>query len=148
MTTEKKQKKGPSETDIQKIVNYYFYTRGLSLEEIKEDAKKKKIIYSRHTRPAKSILELAGSVQEAQRAIGLVASWAQSRKLEYSLETVLKKWLELNQLKPKEIPEKPFYNNMPLIWNKARGKWYAIDDGGEWLEFVGKESDIEWRKQE
>ena len=38
-------KKQREETNIQKIVNHYFETKGLSLEEIKKDAKKKKIIY-------------------------------------------------------------------------------------------------------
>ena len=52
-------------TEIQEIVNYYFQTKGLTLDQVKEDAKKKKIIYSRYTRPAKQLLELAGSVEKA-----------------------------------------------------------------------------------
>jgi len=43
------------ETDIQEVVNHYFSTKGLSLEEIKENSRKKKIIYSRYTRPAKEL---------------------------------------------------------------------------------------------
>ena len=140
-----KKTKKETETDIQKIVNHYFYTRGLSLDQIKEDAKKKKIIYARYTRPAKEILTLAGSTKKAQGAISRVADWAQSRNLEYSLETVAKKWLELDRLRPKEISKKPFYKNMPLVWSKTKNKWYAINDDGEWLEFVGKESDIDWK---
>lgn len=30
------------ETAIQKIVNHYFYTKGLTLEQIKDNAKRKK----------------------------------------------------------------------------------------------------------
>ncbi len=133
------------ETNIQKIVNYYFYTRGLSLDEIKENAKKRRIIYGRYARAAKEILELAGSTEKAKKAISRVAEWAQSRNLEYSLETVAKKWLELDRLKPKEIIKKPFYRKMPLVWSKSKNKWYAINDDGEWLEFVGKEKEIEWK---
>ena len=133
------------ETAIQQIVNHYFYTKGLSLEQIKNDAKKRKIIYSRFTKPAKQLLELAGSVEKAKKAISKVAQWAGSRNLDYAIETVFKKWLELDQLKPKEIVKKPFYDNKPMVWSRTKKKWYVIDDDGTWLEFAAEESDIEWR---
>ena len=133
------------ETDIQQIINHYFYGKGLTLEEIKKDAKKKKIIYSRFTRPAKQLLELAGSVKKAEEAIDRVAKWAQSRNLDYAIETVFKKWLELDRLKPKEIVKKPYYQGNLMVWSEARKKWYVIDPYGEWLEFADKESAIEWR---
>ncbi len=133
------------ESNIQKIVNHYFKTKGLSLDEIKENAKKRKIIYSRYTRPAKQLLELAGSVRAAKSAITKVAKWAKSRNLDYAIETVFKKWLELDRLKPKEIVKKPFFRNDPMIWSTSRKKWYVIASDDEWKEFVGKESDIEWR---
>jgi len=97
------------ETDIQEVVNHYFSTKGLSLEEIKENSRKKKIIYSRYTRPAKELIELAGSTKKAKQAITTVANWAKSRNLDYSIETVFKKWLELYKLKPDEIIKKPYY---------------------------------------
>ena len=142
---EKKQKKQREETAIQEIVNHYFFTKGLTLEQIKDDAKKKKIIYSRFTKPAKQLLELAGSVKKAKKAIDKVAEWANSRNLDYAIETVFKKWLELDRLKPKEIIKKPFFDNKPMVWSQTKKKWYVIDDDGQWLEFAGKESDIEWR---
>lgn len=134
-----------TETDIQKIVNYYFKTKGLSLEQIKLDAKKKKIVYSRFTRPAKQLLTLAGSISKAKAAIKKVATWAKSRKLDYSIETVFKKWLELDRLKPKEIVKKPFYYNDPMVWSEAKKKWYVIDKEGAWLEFADKEDKIKWK---
>jgi len=140
-----KNKKEQTESAIQEIVNHYFYTKGLTLEQIKEDAKKKKIIYSRFTRPAKQLLELAGSVQKAKEAINVVAEWAKSRDLDYAIETVFKKWLELGRLKPKEIIKKPFYQGNPMVWSETKRKWYVIDETGTWLEFAGKESEIEWR---
>lgn len=136
------------ETDIQKVVNHFFETKGLTLDEIKESAKKKKIIYSRFTRPAKELIELAGSVSKAKEAITIVVNWANSRKLDYSIETVFKKWLELDKLKPKEIVKKPYYNNQPMVWSQAKKKWYVIDDNGEWLEYADKENKIEWRIEE
>ena len=87
------------ETDIQKVVNHFFETKGFTLDEIKKSAKKRKIIYSRFTRPAKELIELAGSVSKANEAITIVANWANSRKLDYSIETVFKKWLELGKIK-------------------------------------------------
>jgi hypothetical protein len=140
-----KKEKKREETNIQEIVNHYFYSKGLSLEQIKKDAKKKKIIYSRFTRPAKQLLELAGSVKKAKKAIDKVAEWASSRSLDYAIETVFKKWLELDRLKPKEIVKKPYYQDNPMVWSESKRKWYVINEHGDWLEFAGKESDIEWR---
>jgi len=133
------------ETAIRQIVTFYFKTKGLSLDEIKRDAKKRKIIYSRFTKPAKQLLELAGSVKKAKQAIDKVAKWAKSRDLDYAIETVFKKWLEMNRLKPKEIVKKPFFQGKPMIWSQTKRKWYVISDDGEWLEFAGKESEIIWK---
>jgi len=133
------------ETAIRSIVTHYFKTKGLSLKELKKSAKKRKIVYSRFTKPAKQLLELAGSVENAKKAIDKVAKWAKSRGLDYAIETVFKKWLELDRLKPKEVVKKPFYRGDPMIWSETKRKWYVIDQNDEWLEFAGKESDIEWR---
>jgi Holliday junction resolvasome RuvABC DNA-binding subunit len=133
------------ETAIRQIVTHYFKTKGISLEQLKKYAKKRKIIYSRFTRPAKQLLELAGSVKKAKEAINIVAEWAKSRDLDYTIETVFKRWLELDRLKPKEIIKKPYYQGNPLVWSETKRKWYMISPEGEWLEFAGKESEIEWR---
>ena len=42
---DKKIKREDEETAIQQIVNHYFFSKGLTLNKIKKDAKKKKIIY-------------------------------------------------------------------------------------------------------
>ena len=133
------------ETKIRQIVTHYFETKGVSLEKLKKNAKKRKIIYSRFTKPAKQLLELAGSVKKAKEAIGKVAEWAKSRDLDYAIETVFKKWLELDRLKPKEIVKKPFYKGDPMVWSETKRKWYVIDKDGSWLEFAGKKSDMEWK---
>ena len=137
--------KSMKETDIQKVVNYYFKTKGLNLDKLKEDARKKKIVYSRFVRPAKQLLELAGSLREAKKAITKVAKWAKSRNLDYAIETVFKKWLELDKLKPKEVVKKPFFRGDHMIWSQTRKKWFVITEDDEWKEFAGKEEDIEWR---
>jgi len=137
--------KEKKETDIQEVINHFFYTKGYTLEKIKEDAKKKKIIYSRFTRPAKELIELAGSKKKAKEAITIVSEWAKSRKLDYAIETVFKKWLELDKLKPKEIVKKPFYNDQAMVWSQMKKKWFVISDDGEWLEFAGDEKEINWK---
>ncbi|MCK4453774.1 hypothetical protein KAU51_00250 [Candidatus Parcubacteria bacterium] len=133
------------ETAIRQIVTHYFQTKGLSLGELKQNAKKRKIIYSRFTKPAKQLLELAGSMEKAKKAISTVAEWAKSRNLDYAIETVFKKWLELDRLKPKEVVKKPFYRGDPMVWSDTKRKWYVIDKNGQWLEFADKESKIEWK---
>lgn len=141
----RKREKSPTETAIQQVVNHYFFSKGLSLEKIKRDAKKKKIVYSRFTRPAKQLIELAGSVKKAKDAITRVAEWAQSRGLDYAIETVFKKWLELDRLKPKEVVKKPFFRGDPMVWSETKKKWFVVTPDNEWLEFAGKESEMEWR---
>jgi len=133
------------ETAIRQIVTHYFKTKGISLQELKENAKKRKIIYSRFTKPAKQLLELAGSLEKAKEAMDKVANWAISRNLDYSIETVFKKWLELDNLKPKEVVKKPFFRGLPMIWVETKKKWFVIDRYGDWLEYAGKIADIEWR---
>lgn len=133
------------ETAIRQIVTHFFQSKGLGLQELKNNAKKRKIIYSRFTKPAKQLLELAGGIEPAKKAIDTVAAWATSRKLDYTIETVFKKWLELDTLKPKEAVKKPFYLGDPMIYSEPRKKWYVISKTGEWLMFAGKEKDIEWR---
>lgn len=133
------------ETAIRQIITHFFQSKGLSLQELKENAKKRKIIYSRFTKPAKQLLELAGSVEKAKKAISKVADWANTRKLDYAIETVFKKWLELDRLQPKEIVKKPFYRGDPMIWSETKKKWYVISKHGDWLEYVGKKEDVEWK---
>jgi len=130
---------------IRQIITHYFKTKELSLAELKKNAKKRKIVYSRFTKPAKQLLTLAGSVEKAKAAISKVAGWAKSRDLDYAIETVFKKWLELDKLKPKEIVKKPYYKGDSMVWSEVKRKWYVIDQNGDWLEFADKESEIDWR---
>ena len=133
------------ETAIRQIITYYFETKEVNLDQLKRDARKRKIIYSRYTKPAKQLLELAGSIEKAKEAINKVAEWAKSRGLDYAIETVFKKWLELDRLKPKEIVKKPFYRGDPMVWSESKRKWYVVTPANDWLEFASKEAEIEWR---
>lgn len=132
-------------TALREIVTHFFETKDISIKQLKMNAKKQKIIYARYVAPAKQLLELAGSPEEAKKAIDKVAAWANSRELDYTIETVFKKWLELDRLKPKKTVKKAFYRDMPMMWSEARKKWFVITPEGEWLEFADKEDKIEWR---
>ena len=133
------------ETALRQIITHFFASKGLGLQELKQSAKQRKIIYSRYTKPAKDLLTLAGSLEKAKEAISKVADWANTRNLDYSIETIFKKWLELDRLKPKEIVKKPFYEGSPMVWSETKKKWFVINDSGEWLEYADKESKIKWR---
>ena len=133
------------ETAIRQVIAHFFETKGLDLKQLKENAKKQAIVYSRYTNPAKQLIELSGGIEKAKQAINKVADWANSRGLDYTIETVFKKWLEIDRLKPKEIVKKPFYENLPRIFSEAKKKWFVINDNGEWLEFADKEEKIEWK---
>ena len=132
-------------TALREIVTHFFQTKGIPLTRLKMDAKKQKIVYGRHTTSAKQLLELAGSVPKAKRAIDKVASWASSRGLDYSIETVFKKWLELDKLKPKEMVKKAYYQGKPMVWVEAKKKWFVVLEEGDWREFADKEEKIEWK---
>lgn len=132
------------ESAIQQVITHFFESKGVSLQELKNNAKKRKIVYSRYTKPAKQLLELTGSLEKAKNAITTVAKWANTRKLDYAIETVFKKWLELDRLQPKEKVKKPFYNGQPMVWSEMKKKWFVISKHGEWLEFADKKSAITW----
>ncbi len=39
--------------------------------------------------------------------------------------------------------KKPYYQNQPM--RQKNGKWFVIDDSGEWLEFADEENKIDWK---
>ena len=44
--------------------------------------------------------------------------------------------------------EEPYFNGQLMRWVKRKGQWrweVIPADGGQWLEFAGKESEIEWK---
>lgn len=132
-------------TVIRQVVTHFFETKGVSLEQLKKNARKRNIIYGRFAKSARELLDLTGSVEKAKEATTKVADWARTRNLDYSLETVLKKWLELDTLKPKPEVKKAFYRNNPMVWSEQKKKWFVITPDGEWLEYADKKSEIEWR---
>ena len=57
------------ESDIQKVVNHYFHTKGLSLDQIKDDSKKQKIIYMPQTLKFKKLHFIQCEVAKEKKKI-------------------------------------------------------------------------------
>lgn len=123
-------------TPIQEVVNYFFGLKGWPLDG------EKKIVYSRFTRPAKDLLYLCDEdIEEAKQCLKKVATWADSRKLDYSIETVFKKWYDIDKLRPKE--KKPYVDGYRAF--KSNGQWKIITTNGEIKTFTGLEKDIKYK---
>jgi len=86
------------ETDIQQIVNHFFYKQGLELDDIKEQAKSGEINYARHTRAAKQLLTLVETVDKAKQAIDTMDKWSKDTGLDYTIDTTIKRWWEIKHL--------------------------------------------------
>ncbi len=67
-----------------------------------------------------------------------MADWAGSRDLDWGIETVFKKWYDLDHLRPKE--KKPHYRGNRVF--KMNGKDYVLMPNGEKLEFAGDKKDF------
>jgi len=133
---EEKPKEKPL-TNIQQVVNYFFSLKGWDINGSGGDK-----VYSRYVRPAKDLLGLCeNSVSEAQACIKKIADWADSRNLDWGLETIFKKWYELDLLKPKE--KKPYYEGNRIF--EMGGKRFVLMPNGEKMEFAGKESEIKYK---
>ncbi len=132
-------------TVLRQIVTYFFETKGVSLAALKRRARAENIIYGKYAKSARELFLLAGSVEKAKMAIKKVGEWAVSRGLDYSLDTVIKRWLELDRLKPKKAVRKAFYQGDPMVWSETKKKWFVVTPDNEWLEFADDESKMEWR---
>lgn len=125
-------------TKIQQIINYFFELKGWD-NKGKDFYEKNRIIYGRFTRSAKDLIGLCDDdLEEAKLCIKKVADWAKSRDLDWSIETVFKKWYDLDQLKPKE--KKPYYNGNRVF--EICGKKFVLMPNGEKLQFAGSLKDI------
>lgn len=123
------------ETKLQQVINYFYELKGWNWKD-----QKYKKIYSRFTKSAKDLLELTEQdVKEAQRKLKILADWANSRKLDWSIETVFKKWFDLPQLQPRE--KKPKWEGQPLFKDTA-GRWKIVMHTGEVKIFNAPESEI------
>jgi hypothetical protein len=130
--------KAAEKSKFQQIINYFFELKGWA-DKDKGFYEKNKIIYGRFTRPAKDLLGLCDDdLEEAKLCVKKVSDWAESRDLDWSIETVFKKWYDLDQLKPKE--KKPYYKGNRVF--EICGKKFVLMPNGEKLQFAGSEKEI------
>lgn len=82
-------------TPIQEIVNYYYELK--DMDEMSEEwYKENNIRYSRFTKPAKDLLQLCNNdVEKAKDFMERICHWTEDFGGEWEIETVTKKYLEL-----------------------------------------------------
>lgn len=86
-------------TSVQEIVNYYYELTDMA-DMGAEWYKEHNIVYSRYCRPAKDLLELCdGDIEKAKNMMERVKDWVDGFGGEFAIETVFKKWMELEQNK-------------------------------------------------
>lgn len=126
-TTEKsveKEEKLINRKNIEEVIHYFYELKGWKYKSTPAQQN----LFRRYLRPAKELLELCeGSLTESKECIKKLADWAISRELDWSIETVFKKWYELDFLKPKE--KKPHYDGCRIFQKVKDGRWWIIRNG-------------------
>lgn len=90
--------------------------------------------FSSHLRAAKQLLEITGGFDGAAKKLQQVKSWAEARDLEWAIETIFKKWEELE--KPVlEKAKKPYIDGDRAY--EKNGDWYIINSSGEHKKYIG-----------
>jgi DNA-binding PadR family transcriptional regulator len=134
----------PMETNIQKIVNHFFTLKGWK-DFKKEDFKKMNIIYSRYTKPAKDLLELCdGDTTSACGKLTILANWANSQGIDYGIETVIKKWFDIEKLPEQQEKSKKAFIDGDRAYEK-NGDWYVIISTGEHKKYSGSLEKLIWK---
>lgn len=126
-------------TPLQSVVNYFYELKNWDYKD-----KKYKSIYSRYTKPAKELLELCdGNIKEAQFCIKKVCDWANSRELDWGIETVFKKWYDIDKLLPQVKTKKAYYDGNRMF--KNGNQWNVIMPNGEIKKFAGDFNKIQYK---
>ena len=128
-------------TAIQLVIHYFFERKGWVYKGTPAEIK----LFGRFTRPAKDLLALCeGDVPAAKECISKISEWAKSHDLDWSIETVFKKWYEIDLLKPKE--KKPYYDGARIFQKNKDGKWWIVrPDGIKELGIWPKKEQILWK---
>lgn len=117
------------------IVEYFIYAKGWTKETLPGRT------FSSYLRAAKDLIDATGSVDAAKSKIDMVRKWADDRELSWSLETIFRKWHELEN--PSEMKKRAFIG--PDRAYQRNGDWYVIISTGEHKKYAGPLSSIEYR---
>ena len=124
------------------LIKFFFELKGW---EYKEGDKQSQIVFRRYLRSAGDLLVLCDNdLSESKECLKKVGDWAKDRELDWSIETVFKKWYDIDLLKPKE--KKPHYDNCRIFQKVVDGKWWIIR-GGEIKElgYNPRKEEIIWK---
>lgn len=110
-------------TPQQRIVDTYFTLRGWDYRDPKIKGN-----YGRNVKFAlKELLPAAeGSVEAVLQKMGEVKRWAEVAGLSWTLETVMKRWLEDNTPKVKTTGERTLHDGSKALW--WGGRWVDAHD--------------------
>ena len=126
---------------INEIISYFFDLKGWG-NKSKDFYAKNKIIYSRYTKSAKELYFLCDNdIEEVNKCLDIMAKWADSRELDWGIETIFKKWYDIDKLKPKE--KKPYYEGNRVF--DMAGKKYVLMPNGDKLQFAGSISSLKYK---
>ncbi len=120
------------------LVSYFFKLRSWAYKKREdstpEEYQKQQILFRRYLSPAKELLFLCDNdLEEAKKCLDIVSKWAKSRELDWSIETVFKKWYDIDKLQPKE--KKPYYEGNRAF--QIGNKWFILMPNGDKKEFTG-----------
>jgi len=133
--------KNNSVAPINEIISYFFDLKGWG-NKSKDFYAKNKIIYSRYTKSAKELYFLCDNdIEEVNKCLDIMAKWADSRELDWGIETIFKKWYDIDKLKPKE--KKPYYEGNRVF--DMAGKKYVLMPNGDKLQFAGSTSSLKYK---
>ncbi len=118
-TAEPEIKKTKPKTDVGELVDYYLELRGWA-NLPKEEYQKRKIIYGRFTRPAKQLLVMCDkNLDRAKYLLDCVKRWAALKHLDWSIETVFKRWGEIEKdaplIRPVTVEQRPMMSLKDII---------------------------------
>jgi phage replication O-like protein O len=118
-------------TSIQIIVDYFFELKGFGKDNHPPR------IYGSYVKPAKDLLELCdGSIESAKNKLKKIANWANACQIDWSLETVFKRWHEIDGLEQQiEKRKKPFIDGDRAY--QKNGSWFIITKSGEHRKYIG-----------
>jgi len=100
-------------------------------------------VAKRYLRSSRDVLQACnGDYELAKEKLKKVKEWADLKTLDWSLETVLKRWFELDS-QTSTGPKKAYIEGDPA-YQDARGDWWVILSGGEHRKWIGSLSAIKY----
>jgi len=128
----KKQPPNPQGGSAGKLVESFFILKGWEYDKTKQ------ALFRRHLRGAKDLLELCDEdINLATHKLNQIKYWADSKNLEWSIETVLKKWYDLDLLSVRVEAEKKSFIGNDRAYKNNKGRWHVILPNGEHKEYIG-----------